>query len=151
MFQSAILPRENEETESRVLIDDCLARVEADPALGSQPVLQPLHSLLVKRPVPPPLPARIVAEPTRVAVAPAKAELPARAPVLPTGALALDRKLGRLARWTVFVCALVGGIFGGVGLMKSPLGRHPAVQQVAKQIRAKVAHAGARIAAANAR
>ncbi|MFO0734466.1 MAG: hypothetical protein U0270_01230 [Labilithrix sp.] len=42
-------------------------------------------------------------------------------------------KAARKMAWPVFLCGFVAGIFGGMALLKSPVGQKPAVQHVVKQ------------------
>lgn len=50
----------------------------------------------------------------------------------------LTRRTAEAMRWPVFLCGFVAGIFGGMALLKSPVGHSPAVQHVMSSVRAVV-------------
>ena len=132
------------ESDSRILIDACLARVRVDARLDEEPVLPPLESILPNRLIvraetdnvptadaivksvwsrrasPPP------SESGEVPVAPPPAPAPSSAATGSTQRKARSLPVPR--RWPVLLCGFLSGIFGGVALMKSPVGRQPAVQ-----------------------
>lgn len=41
----------------------------------------------------------------------------------------LTRRTARAMRWPVFLCGFVAGIFGGMALLKSPIGHQPGVMR----------------------
>ena len=59
-----------------------------------------------------------------------------------------EKSLGRRIRWPVFLCGFIGGICGGVALMKSPVGQKPAVQHVVQKVQGHLE--GAYVATASA-
>jgi hypothetical protein len=49
-----------------------------------------------------------------------------------------ERFVDRLRlRWPVFLCGFVAGVFGGMAVMKSPMGQRPAVQYVVKSVQSR--------------
>jgi hypothetical protein len=149
-------------SESRILIDACLARVRADAGLDNDPVLPPLE-LIVDKPT-----TRFVVSasahnlPTAEAIVTSMARGDASPKALGSTEAADPPKLGNVSvettpvtaraaarvrsierrmRWPVFLCGFVAGMFGGVALMKSPVGQTPAVQRTIHKARTHVAHA----------
>lgn len=60
-----------------------------------------------------------------------------RAPTVLTLRARGARSLGQVA-WPVFLCGFLSGIFGGIALVKSPLGQRPALQHVLSRANAAV-------------
>ena len=153
-YSSVVVPAENEQSDSRILIEACLAHVRKDAGLDADPVLPPLDVLLGKAVTPPA---------KRLVVGPSAREMPSpesivKSSVRPGKTTAKiersdkpEKSLGRRMRWPVFLCGFIGGIFGGVALMTSPVGQKPAVQQVVKQVQGHLEIAYDATAAATAR
>ena len=51
------------------------------------------------------------------------------------------KTLGQRLRWPVFLCGFLAGTFGGVAVMKSPVGKRPAAQQIVKSVRVHASNA----------
>lgn len=124
----------NLESES-FMIDACLARVRVDARLDEEPVLPPLETILPNRVF---VHARTEHLPSADAIVKSvwsrrpgtpvadSGEIPA-AP--PSSSTTTERTTqARRRRWPVLLCGFVAGLFGGVALMKSPVGRQPVVQ-----------------------
>jgi hypothetical protein len=152
VVMSSATPLDNDASESRILIDACLARLREEAGLDAEPVLPPLHLFLGK---PAAAPMRPLLHPPRspgLGLAPLARPAPPRTP--PTSASARSEhptsiaKLSRsYMRWPLVLCAFIGGVFGGVALMKSPVGQKPAVQHVAKLAQKQLLMYGAMVAA----
>ena len=147
MSWSGAIPREADQSDSRMLIDACLERVRKDTGLDDESVLPPLDVLIGKaaRTAPPhiersvePAVSKLGLELRRPAVVPeplaevgdwaASSSSPARSDI--EGVEARKRSAGHRLRWPVVVCGFIGFLFGGMALMRSPVGQGPAVQQV---------------------
>jgi hypothetical protein len=159
------------ESESHILVEACLASVRAEARLDDEPVLPPLHVLLDSNRASTrflvgsstqhlPTPEAIVKSVWRVNRA---SVVDCTANVAPLSRphadvrsssrrdVSTDRKpksLARRMRWPVFLCGFVAGIFGGMALMKSPIGKTPAVQRVLKSTHRHASSAYAATAAA---
>ena len=141
MSFSSVLSPESDQSDSRILIEACLARVRQEAGLDVEPVLPPLDALLGKSDAPPR---------DRVVVSPSAQQLPSaeaivKASVRPAAVTTakIDRPdttktLARRLRWPVLLCGFVAGISGGVAIMKSPVGQKPAVQHVVKKVQSHV-------------
>ncbi len=137
MSYSTAIPIDSEQSDSRILIETCLARVRQDAGLDAEPVLPPLDVLLGKTGAPPA---------TRFEVSPSAQQLPSaeaivKSSVRPAAVTTAKierpdtvRSISRRMRWPVLLCGFIGGIFGGVAVMKSPVGQKPAVQQAVKTV-----------------
>lgn len=161
MSYCGAIPVDEQQSESHILIEACLARVRQDARLDEEPVLPPLH-MLVSKPE---------SERMRLYVGPSSRQLPSAGeivksvvkPVTANGANAATRSrrekptartsksLVRRMRWPVLLCGFVAGIFGGMAVMKSPVGEKPAVKHVVKQAQTHAASAYAATAAAKSR
>lgn len=158
------------ESESSLLVDACLARVRQDAGLDDDPVLPPLHALIGSR-APASVRRFVVGQsahnlPSAEAIvkSAAAAAISAAPPALPTTAGAKEERartttvitpethakktLAQRMRWPVFLCGFVAGTFGGIAVMKSPVGQRPAVQHVMKTARH---HLGAAYATATSK
>lgn len=143
MSWSGAIPREADQSDSRILIDACLERVRKDAGLEDESVLPPLEVLIgmPERTAPPhiepPAVSKLALEPGRPAVEPessvelglrpassSRPEVDAVEPPKPTSSA------GHRLRWPVVLCGFIGFLFGGMALMRSPVGQGPAVQQV---------------------
>jgi hypothetical protein len=147
MSYCGAIPVDTEPSDSNILIDACLASVRKNAGLDNEPVLVPLKRLLEAD------------APKHVVVGPSVRELPtaekivrsaAKASTLPTAskeAVAQRdvttapsmHKLTRRIRWPVFLCGFVAGVFGGIAVMKSPVGQKPAVQSVVHKAQSHIA------------
>jgi hypothetical protein len=72
--------------------------------------------------------------------APATPLVPMLLPDRPTAALPATlsrrpRTLAQRMRWPVLLCGFVAGVFAGAAVMKSPVGKKPAVQHAVKKVR----------------
>ena len=120
----------------RILIDACLARVRKDAGLDDESVLPPLD-VLIGKPERTSSP-RIVVGPAARHFPSAKAIVesavsaapPARTNVETAKALKPASPVVHRLRWPVVLCGFIGFLFGGMALMRSPVGQRPAVQQV---------------------
>lgn len=136
MSFSSVLSPESDQSDSRILIEACLARVRQDAGLDAEPVLPPLDVLLGKRESAPR---------DRVLVRPSSQQLPSaeaivKASVRPAAAptAKIDRNdttstFARRMRWPVLLCGFIAGISGGAAVMKSPIGQKPAVQHLVEK------------------
>lgn len=143
------------ESESSLLVDACLARVRQDAGLDDDPVLPPLHALIGSR-APGSVRRFVVGQsahnlPSAEAIVKsvAVAATSVAPPALPAGAneerkrtttvltpeAHAKKTLAQRMRWPVFLCGFVAGTFGGIAVMKSPVGQRPAVQHVMKSAR----------------
>lgn len=155
--------REPAPSESHLFVDVCLARVREAAGLDDGPVLTPLHVALEKE-----APQRLVLErsarqlPTAEAIVRSAAEPSAIATRTRGGPRNAPTFLMRTRpktftehlslRWPVLACGFVAGIFGGMAMMKSPLGQKPAVQHVVRGAQAQAANVySVAIAAAKSR
>jgi hypothetical protein len=134
------------ESESHLLIDACLRGVREEARLDDDPVLPPLSSIRrneMVKPIEVPSPSTGSSETsTRSVWRRSEVSLPDLTTMtpLPLSRASADeetvtrrpRSLAQRMRWPVFLCGFVAGIFGGIALMKSPVGRRPAVQHVVK-------------------
>jgi hypothetical protein len=136
-YSSVIGPAESDQSDSRILIEACLARVRKEAGLDAEPVLPPLDVLLGRSQRPP---ARLVVGrsahelPTAEAIVKSSVRPKAKATSRIDRADELPTTLARRMRWPVLLCGFIGGIFGGVALMMSPAGQKPAVQHVVKTV-----------------
>jgi len=150
-YSSVVVRAASDQSDSRILIEACLARVRKEAGLDADPVLPPLD-MLVGRPRKPA---------SRLVVGPSARELPSAEAIVKSAArppgmakAKVERSdmrstsLARRMRWPVFLCGFIGGIFGGVSFMKSPAGQKPAVQHVVKVVHGHLQ--GAYVAAADA-
>lgn len=95
--------------------------IPAIPAIPALPVGEVVYEPH-PTPIPPPPPRRLVPPPfPRAAVQ-----------------TVLTRRTMHAMRWPVFLCGFVAGIFGGVALLKSPVGHRPGVQHVMNSVRAAI-------------
>ena len=148
MSYCGTFPIDAEPSDPHILVDRCLARVRKDARLDEEPVLPPLDVILGKEP------KRIVFSPW-IKASPSASEIvrdagaPAFLPNLPdrpTAALPATlssrpvKTFAQRMRWPVLLCGFVAGVFGGAAVMKSPIGRKPAVQHVLQKVRG---HSGA--------
>ena len=153
-YSSVVVPTENDQSDSRILIEACLARVRKDAGLDAEPVLPPLEVLLgTERP---PLAKRLVVGPSARELPSAESIVKSSVPAARTTAKIersekLVQSLGRRMRWPVLLCGFIGGIFGGVALMKSPVGEEPVVQHAVKTVQRHLEDAYVATAAATSR
>jgi hypothetical protein len=122
------------------LIEACLASVRDSAGLDDESVLPSLRSIVR----PSSVRVRVAAQTQQLpsadaivksvwavhrAAVPTPHESIAPAPV--TSSRSTKRSLGSRLRWPVFLCGFVAGIFGGVAIMKSPLGHaRPVIKTV---------------------
>ncbi|MBX3222149.1 MAG: hypothetical protein KF795_16650 [Labilithrix sp.] len=135
MSWSGAVPVDADQSDTRILIDACLARVREHVELDAEPVLPPLHALLGK-------PAASSAK--RLVVGPSARRLPSAEAIVRSvagrntstlsarreDATAKTRRGAHRMSWPVVLCGFIGALFGGMATMKSPVGREPAVQHV---------------------
>jgi hypothetical protein len=144
-----------EHSDSHILVDACLDRVRKDARLDDEPVLPPLDVTLGKEPKKLVFADTVDVVPTaqeivKSAVKEVKEvkEPPAASPSGAVPAVSSERSLITLPRfaaprktlaqrmrWPVLLCGFVAGVFGGVAVMKSPVGKKPAVQHIVKKAR----------------
>ena len=149
MSWSGAIPREADQSDSRILIDACLERVRKDAGLDDESVLPPLDVLFGKpdRTSPPhiegnvePAVSKSGREPRRPPVVPeppaevgdrlASSSPPPRSEIEAVEVREAPSSAGHRLRWPVVLCGFIGFLFGGMALMRSPVGQGPAVQQV---------------------
>jgi hypothetical protein len=147
----------NIESDSRILIDACLARVRVDAKLDEEPVLPPLEVLVGPR-----TRIDVFAQTEHVPSAEAivksvwsvkRATLPdVVVPRLDSERVDSTRlsKQPMKLRWPVFLCGFLAGIFGGVALMKSPVGRTHAMRTSVAFVKHEASHAYAAAVVAKA-
>jgi len=126
-----------DESDSRILIEACLARVRKDAGLDAEPVLPPLDVLLGE--TKPPRPRLLVSPsarqlPTAEAIAKASVRSGAATTAKTDRNDAKTGSMPRRMRWPVVLCGFIAGVFGGAAMMKSPIGQRPAVQHVVKKV-----------------
>lgn len=155
MSYCGAIPVDTEPSDSHILIDACLASVRTNAGLDSESVLVPLKKLMDEDP------------PKRVVVGPSARELPTAEAIVrsavkvsatsastaPSSTKTSSQRdvatvpdmhtLARRMRWPVFVCGFVAGIFGGIAVMKSPVGQRPAVQSVVNKAQSHISSAWA--------
>ncbi len=144
MSYCGALPVDSHSSDSSILVDACLARVRKEAGLDDESVLPPLDVLVQTPP-----PARFVVVPAagqlpsaeaivRAAVKAPEPSRPLAAPRLPSfhgdEAERTGRSFVARLRWPVLLCGFLAGTFGGVALMKSPVGQKPVVQRVVKTV-----------------
>lgn len=135
MSWSGAVSLEPDPSDSRILIDACLARVREHAQLDAEPVLPPLDVLLGRPAAAPPPATRLVVSPSAQQLPSAEAIVKAAgqraaaatAVAATAGVTAPSRRAVRW-RWPVVVCGCIGALFGGMAVMKSPVGQDPAVQ-----------------------
>jgi hypothetical protein len=143
------------ESDSHILIDACLARVRVDARLDEDPVLPPLEVLLGKEDRTPS--PRVVISPfvKRLPTAEAIVKASVKPAALVTSSTptkpAVARTFAQRMRWPVFLCGFVAGVFGGVAVMKSPVGNRPTVRHAVQKVQSHAASAYAATAAATSR
>jgi hypothetical protein len=128
------------------IIDAALASVRKNAGLDEETVLPPLEVLAPKPP------------PFRVLMTESVHQLPSAEAIVRTAVTAnasssssssvpvvadrnkqtspglRKRTFAQRMRWPVFLCGFVAGIFGGVAVMKSPVGQKPAVRSVVVKV-----------------
>ena len=130
-YSSMAIRAASDQSDSRILIEACLARVRREAGLDIEPVLPPLDVLVGKTRRPS----------SRLVVGPSAKELPSAEAIVKSAVRpsrkttakverpeALSKSIARRMRWPVFLCGFIGGIFGGVAFMTSPVGQKPEVQ-----------------------
>ncbi|MBX3201585.1 MAG: hypothetical protein KF894_25840 [Labilithrix sp.] len=136
MSWSGAVSLEPDPSDSRILIDACLARVREHAQLDAEPVLPPLDVLLGKPASPAPA--------TRLVVSPSARQLPSAEAIVKAAAgrrrgeasaraadhVASPARRGARWSWPVVVCGCIGALFGGMAVMRSPIGQEPAVREV---------------------
>jgi hypothetical protein len=130
----------NVDSESRILIDSCLASVRADARLDDEPVLPSLHTLTKER-------TRIVLDGARQVpsadaivkslwrVKTSSLPMPgdsSSVPIARSNVPTAPRSIVQRMRWPVFLCGFLAGVFGGVAVMKSPIGHSAPISRVVK-------------------
>lgn len=133
------------ESGSHLVVEACLARIRIDARLDEEPVLAPLEVVVVTK-TPLPFPGVHTAPVSQVMPrsAPESVQLGVESPAPTADTFAAEciprakRRRGCTARivqrvrWPVLLCGFLAGTFGGVALMKSPVGHRPAVQHAVK-------------------
>ncbi len=138
MSWSGAVSLEPDPSDSRILIDACLARVREHAQLDAEPVLPPLDVLLGEPASRAPAPA------TRLVVSPSARQLPSAEEIVKATAVgrrasasvraaalgASSARRGARWSWPVVVCGCVGALFAGMAVMRSPVGQEPVVRRV---------------------
>lgn len=137
------------ESESHILIDACLSHIRSQSAAELPPLTAivathgrpPEHTKLLPDapPHPTPTPRTSVWSVRSSSASSASVEIVSPATLSQSVTARRRREVARAIRWPVFLCGFVAGIFGGLALMKSPVGEKPAVRHAVKVVRRQAA------------
>lgn len=123
-----------------------VARVVEDNGPKTEPLIKtplPSHTVSLANPtIPKPPLVPTISPPAMESGIVAAVALPVPARVVLTRKKSFLRRMG----WPVFLCGFVGGVFGGMAVMKSPVAKKPAIQQVLKKVNAVSTGAKTRLA-----